>query len=270
MVVTEHFVFVHLHKCGGSFVNEALLRFVPSARRIGYHYPLSKLPAEVQDLPRVGVIRNPWAFYVSYHAFQMGILERLKAADEARTEAQRQDFIAAGNDPMNGIDVVFEEATQFGRLDFTGACRAYTELTSNPDLYDRILQRLPENFDERCADGPRQNIEGFRGMNIRRQDFESIRGAQGGLYTHLFHHVYGDASQFTFMRMESLREDLLNTLEALNVPMSQEMVNFVRDGDRINVSHHNTFTEYFTPDLQRTVAEADAELISRFDYSFSS
>ena len=35
MIVTDRFVFLQLHKSGGAFVNEALLRFVPTARVSG-------------------------------------------------------------------------------------------------------------------------------------------------------------------------------------------------------------------------------------------
>ncbi len=39
MIATDHIVFLHLHKSGGTFVNEGLLRFVPEARIVGYHLP---------------------------------------------------------------------------------------------------------------------------------------------------------------------------------------------------------------------------------------
>jgi len=44
MIVTDRFVFLHLHKSGGTFVNECLLRFLPDARQVGYHLPRSMTP----------------------------------------------------------------------------------------------------------------------------------------------------------------------------------------------------------------------------------
>jgi len=70
MIVTDGFVFLHLHKSGGSFVNEFLKRFYPSAREIGYHLPWSLVPESHADLPALGLVRNPWSYYVSWYTFQ--------------------------------------------------------------------------------------------------------------------------------------------------------------------------------------------------------
>ena len=65
MIVADRFVFLHLHKSGGSFVNEFLLRFVPDARRLGYHLPRSLTPATHASLPTLGfVVRSP---LISFH-----------------------------------------------------------------------------------------------------------------------------------------------------------------------------------------------------------
>jgi hypothetical protein len=37
MILTPRFTFIHLHKSGGTFVNEVLLKYVPGARQIGHH-----------------------------------------------------------------------------------------------------------------------------------------------------------------------------------------------------------------------------------------
>ena len=70
MIVTPRFVFLHLHKSGGTFVNECLMRFVTGARQIGYHLPRSLIPKEFAHLPVLGFVRNPWSYYVSWYSFQ--------------------------------------------------------------------------------------------------------------------------------------------------------------------------------------------------------
>src|SRR5688572_3515373 len=70
MIVTPRFVFLHLHKSGGTFVNELLLRYVPEARQIGYHLPWRRLPEAYRVLPVLGLVRNPWSYYVSWYSFQ--------------------------------------------------------------------------------------------------------------------------------------------------------------------------------------------------------
>ena len=46
MIVTPRFVFLHLHKSGGTFVNTCLMQFVAGARQIGYHLPRSMIAPE--------------------------------------------------------------------------------------------------------------------------------------------------------------------------------------------------------------------------------
>lgn len=70
MTVTDRFIYLHLHKTGGTFVSEFLTRFVPRARQIGYHLPRRMAPANVADLPALGFVRNPWSYYVSWYFFQ--------------------------------------------------------------------------------------------------------------------------------------------------------------------------------------------------------
>lgn len=65
MIVTESFVFIHMHKTGGQTLNEIVKRCVEDCRDIGYHYPRSEIPPEFANLPVVGLVRNPWDWYVS-------------------------------------------------------------------------------------------------------------------------------------------------------------------------------------------------------------
>ena len=46
MIATDHFVFLHLHKSGGTFVNQWLLRHFAEARRLGIPLNVVDVPAE--------------------------------------------------------------------------------------------------------------------------------------------------------------------------------------------------------------------------------
>ena len=70
MIVTPRFVFLHLHKSGGTLVNTGLIRYIAGARHIGYHLPRSMLPEQFASLPLLGLVRNPWSYYVSWYSFQ--------------------------------------------------------------------------------------------------------------------------------------------------------------------------------------------------------
>jgi len=76
MIITERFVFVHMHKTGGQTLNDIITRCIPKHQVIGYHYPSKEVPADSATLPLVGIVRNPWDWYVSWYAFKNGPTSR--------------------------------------------------------------------------------------------------------------------------------------------------------------------------------------------------
>jgi hypothetical protein len=251
MIVTEQFVFAHLHKCGGSFVSEALLRFDPSARRIGYHYPLDEVPDEYRALPVVSSIRDPFEYYVSYYAFQMKLIAMGHKEGDA--------------DPRNGIDVVFEEASDHGRSDFHATCRRLASIGQDEALFGRILARLPDRFDLREQNAPPEHRTRFRGMNVRKSDFEQVRGTGHGLMTFLLHHLIG-TRDVHFLRLEQLRRDLLQWFDGIGWPCPDEMRAFILDAKPVNTSSHQSAQTYYDGDTRRCVLEGDADIFDRFGY----
>src|SRR6476659_9482507 len=119
MIATDRFVFIHLHKSGGSFVNECLLRFFPAARQLGYHLPLSLLPAEYRTLPVLGFVRSPWSYYVSWYAFQ---------SQRPRPNA------------------LFRCVSDDGALDFEASVRNLVDIGNDPARLGRLLAALPDHY----------------------------------------------------------------------------------------------------------------------------
>lgn len=70
MFVTDHFVFLHLPKTAGVYVEsvcrENLRWEVLHSRR---HAPIESLPERFKGLPKVGVWRNPWDWHASLYFF---------------------------------------------------------------------------------------------------------------------------------------------------------------------------------------------------------
>jgi len=57
MIVTDYFVYVHVSRSGGTFLNKLIAEHVPGARMIQYHGHLKDLPAELSHLPVIGFFR---------------------------------------------------------------------------------------------------------------------------------------------------------------------------------------------------------------------
>jgi hypothetical protein len=69
MVVTDKFVFLHLQKCGGSFIRDYILNNIPNSVMVRpQHDGYDKIKGKHINKPIIGIIRNPWDWYVSvYH-----------------------------------------------------------------------------------------------------------------------------------------------------------------------------------------------------------
>jgi hypothetical protein len=139
MIVCEQFVFIHLHKSGGTFVNQLLLQCLPSARQIGYHLPYRELPAAYRALPVLGTVRNPWEYYVSWFFFQ-----------------------AAQPRPNS----LFRLCSDEGGLGFSDTVRRLADLFADSELVAALRHALPDGF--RPA-----------GLNLTRTCIDDVEGGKG-------------------------------------------------------------------------------------------
>ena len=228
MIVTQRFVFLHLHKSGGSFVNECLLRFVPHARNIGYHLPRLLIPADVSHLPVLGFVRSPWSYYVSWYEFQ------------------------ASRPAPNAM---FNILSDNGRLGFEATVRKMLELGSRSPHLAALVAAMPTYY-------------GRSGLNLPAFALARIRDSGIGFYSFLYEYLYGDTSTVTIERAEDLRIRLLEYLQSVGQRVSNAMNDFVRDATVRNTSEHGPYMDYYSNDLRELVAEKDRGIIARHGYQF--
>ena len=151
MIVTPRFVFLHLHKSGGTFVNECIFKFVADALHVGYHLPKSLIPDEFTGLPVLGFVRNPWAYYVSWYNFQSG---------------------------RPNPNFLFRILSDDGRLGFEPAVRNMLNLGAGSVRLELVLRALPSTYSN-------------QGLNLPRFALEAIRGTNLGFYSFLYNYLYG-------------------------------------------------------------------------------
>ncbi|MEZ5564957.1 MAG: hypothetical protein R3F24_05325 [Gammaproteobacteria bacterium] len=143
MIVTGSLVFLHLHKSGGSFVNHILRRHCPDAREIGYHLPRHLIPESCVHLPVLGLVRNPWSYYVSWYSFQQ---QRPKP------------------------NALYRVLSNDGQLDFTHTIANMLDLGQNEAMLARIVELLPRDYGTRGL-----NLPGFALARMRGSAEGSIR-----------------------------------------------------------------------------------------------
>jgi hypothetical protein len=229
MLVTDRFVFVHLPRSGGTFVSEVIEKFFPEAREIGYHLPLSALPAEFSHLPVLGTVRNPWDFYVSWYHHQ-------------QSNNRRGPLISF--------------LTENRSLGFAGMMRNALNLSEHANL-DALIEALPEDFNYRD-----RNI-----ANLTRDMMRRIRGSGMGLYSFRFKEMFGVADKIVFCRLDRLRDDLLAFFSGIGVD-GNELCRYVSALDNKNTSEHRHYSSYYTPELAALVAERDRTVVERFGFVF--
>lgn len=229
MILADRFVFLHLHKSGGTFVNECLLRFLPDARQVGYHLPRPLVPREATELPVLGFVRNPWSWYVSWYAFQ-----------------SRRPHPNA----------LFRIASDDGRRGFDGTVRCLLDLGSGAPELDAIVAALPRAYSN-------------RGLNLPGFALAPIRGTGLGFYSYLERYLHGVPDVRTHVgRLERLRDDLLAALARVGQPVSRAMERHVAEAPPENASTHGDYTRYYDASLRDLVATRDRELVERFGYRF--
>jgi hypothetical protein len=231
MLVTDKFVFLHFPRAGGTFAYEVIRKFFPSAREIGYHFPRELLPREYSHLPILGVVRNPWDFYVSWY-------EHVR--------------------PRKSASILFSWLSNNGHLDFVETTRNALNLGTDNDRLDLLIDMLPHqvNFNQR-------NIP-----NITKESMRKVRGTGLSYYSFRFYHLFGDQNDVHFCRLESLRENLVAFFEEIG-EATNELRDYVLALEKKNTSEHSNESTYYPAELAELVAIRDRQLIDRFGFVFN-
>jgi tetratricopeptide (TPR) repeat protein len=235
MIVTEKFVFVHLHKTGGQSLNDMISRCITNHRVVGYHFPRSEVPAESVNLPLVGMIRNPWDWYVSWYAFNK------------RPKIRNQ---------------LFNVVSDGGSADLKSTVMNLIHLGSDRPVSaahrDELIRLLPETLD------------GNQGVGLTKDSIRELSEADSGYYSWLFGRMLGTEpdDQTHIGRFENLQEDFLDIMDQLEVSESEALKHELENRERKNFSQHSHYSHYYDNELRDLVAEREHRLIERFDYSF--
>ncbi|MEO5596412.1 MAG: hypothetical protein ABIQ97_04645 [Lysobacteraceae bacterium] len=229
MIVTPRFVFLHLHKSGGTFVNRFIEQFFTEATRVGYHLPIAQLPEQFRGLPVLGTVRNPWDYYVSWHAFQ--------------SQKPRRN-------------VFYRVASENGKLGFNDTIRNLVMLSDQPHRLEEIRRELPDAFQA-------------HGINLTKRCLDPLAGSGSGFYQFLYQRMFGVAPvNTTLLRMDRLRDTLPGFLRQLGVEPNAAMLDWIAQTPALNASTHAHYSTYYDADLAKLIARRDAEVIDRHGFRF--
>jgi hypothetical protein len=229
MIVTDRLVFLHLHKSGGTFVNVLLMRCIRPAQQIGYHLPYRELPSIYRNLPVVGTVRNPWAFYVSWYHFQSSQAEP---------------------------NILYQVCSNGGQLGFKDTVTNLVRLAEDETRLALLEKGLPDTF-------------ASFGLNLTKKCVGELRERGLGFYSFLYERLYADTQNPMILRMEFLREQLRAALTSFGYLPNECAERFLKEAPAFNTSVHGPPAAYFDDDLAGLVAERDETVIDRYGYSLS-
>ena len=239
MIVTDHFVYIHVSRTAGTFLNKLILEQLPGARMLQYHGHLRDLPARYSQLPVIGFVRNPWDWYVSMYC----------------------DYKRKGQ-------FVFQILSDRGTLDFEATVTRFLKLGDDSDLSRSLLQQLTRVAPRIInAQRPQRNqLPGLRSEHFDRYP------AGIGYYTWLFQLMFDTEHEHEVHlgRFENLRSDALRLFEETGTPVTDGVSRYLGSAKPMNWSPRPaTFVGSYGPELEALVADKDSYLIERFGYDFS-
>jgi hypothetical protein len=265
VIITDDFVYLHMPKTGGTFVEAAVGRLYSRPRRLrrrldrpgrrgvyldtsrkrdrrkiggrDQHQTLRELPAVFRDRPVAFTVRNPFDHWVSYFEFGWWRTHPGDTFDERRI---RERY---GHYP----DISFDE---------------YLRACYQPDLLDR--GSMPETLASRLS------AAGVGWLSWEYARFLSDRPDEVLDDPHAFFagvHTLRGPADLRFLHLEALNQELYDFLRSVgHTPESVQFILemgkvFPRGGPRRTSAD---WRRYYTPDLQKLVQDRESLLFSVF------
>ena len=240
MITTDKFVYVHMHKTGGQSLGNVIETCIPGARAVGYHFPYEMLPAEFSDLPVVGMVRNPWDWYVSWYAFNTRLIK------EQPHSVNPLFFILS-----DGHQADFSETV-------TNLIKLGSDQAESAHYRKALIEILPDK------------LEGNAGVGLTKDSIRSLAEPERGYYSWQFERMHGDLNNpnLHIGRFEDLQHDFLSIMRELEVAQTDAMEQRFDAISRRNTSRHSHYSRYYDDELRELVASREKTLIDRFGYRF--
>ena len=237
MIVTDHFVYIHVARSGGTFLNKLIMNHVPGARMLQYHGHLRDLPERFSHLPVIGFVRNPWDWYVSWYAFNR------------RPKINNQLF-----------NVVSDSGQSEFKATITNLINLGSDSATSKMYRDDLISILPDS------------LEGNRAAGLTKDAIREFSSNDTGYYSWLFGRMFGDDQdgRTHIGRFENLKDDFLAIMQQLSVEATDSLEDAFDKRGRVNTSRHTHYSHYYDDELRDLVAEKEKGLIDRYGYEFES
>ena len=229
MYITDKYVFVHCQKTGGMFVKYWMIKNLGARRYLYKHVPLRFLEEKDRDRIKIGIVRNPYAWYVSYYTYMVR---------HKKIKGTFREFLLWYLYHPRDLLVIMKEK-------FKGIYPPETELPIGAWSYYFI------------------NYFSFEALRIFRWSKMywkyQVEPVDEMSYEEIRQVFLNDLD--VLMRTENLREDMIKLF-------GEEHRESIYSAPDKNVSHHDHYMHYYDKELIDLVRARDGVLMDHLDYRF--
>lgn len=243
MIINDKFVFIHNPRTGGAFVKNTFKQTFPESdflRLEDYHLPVSSLPEKHRAKMKFGMVRNPWAWYVSLYHFQQphGQWLRLCSPDHRPTF---QQFLST-----------------FLSSDFAKKHRGEKfHPVGNPHAPKTVpVFDYMDNLDI--------GFFTYRYIYLFSYEYEKIFSGQADIFTN--HDTL--ISVENVLKTEELPNNIINLFGRNGIPISEEDKKLWRTRPKRNYTNHKPYQSYYDNSLVELVRRKDRLIIEKYGYKF--
>ena len=246
MIATDKFVFIHMFRTGGTFINELVGEHMcklagyknedvhMNCDYVAYHLPKSLMPDKYEQLPIIGFIRNPWDWYISIYYHFLNYIGDHNCSLGKILDSQVYEF-------NKTIKILLSPKSKEEKV--------------------QILNNFPKNV---AWNDVRENI--------RRKYISQYLNNDLGFFTWYFEYMYGkDLDNIYFCKTENLREDFINTLVEINCSITNEAHKHILEAPVLHSFKPKEINRFniYDDELKELIYTKDRKYIEYFNYSFA-
>jgi hypothetical protein len=238
MLITKHFIFIHMQKTGGVFFRRLFEDNLPPdwivrEPKIGAHAGRDRIPPEYAHLPAITFIRNPWDWYVSWYHWET-------------------QYLGSGERPEPEVDT-HPWSTLLGRgaFDFGEAVTRACTRREGRRPWEVVMQAWDVDL-----------LTALYGI----KSGHNPPGAE--LPPEVAGRMPPGVGAIDVGRFEHLRDDLLSFLERHDIPAPAELVQAVRTSPPRHGSRRDAYMQYYDEELRELVARNARHVIAEHGYEY--
>ena len=271
MFTNDRLVYLQLHKTGCTHITALLEKHVGGKQDLKH----ARYTDNKDNRLYIGSVRNPWAWYVSLWAYGckgLGVI--FNAVTRTRWEHLTHPTATSGNTLKSYYWRLLRAARSGSRAEMWRSC--YRD-ADDPVLFRRWLKLMygTESRNDLTDGFPYSSLCQFAGLmtyrycdlyfswKVWREKRETVSSLAE------LAELDADACLVDCMiRTEFLETDLLKALDVAGYEIDTKTRQQINEATKSNTSSHRHYTDYYDDDSIEMVAQREAFIIGKHDYSF--